>query len=498
MNINNLIVPDIGIQTLNQVFTEYLTDINASFQLNRQQLIDFYMSQQTDKDSYLKDYFKRKNADGTPGYPENLVLTQLNITSKIIDKKAKCYQSQPVRMIDGSVDEEYNKLLLDGGIKSTSKQMDVFTWLLGDVCTIFIADAKTKKLKFLNPPYYIPVFDKMDNINPVGVMYPCGLIDASGKNVEGWVYWDAEKYLLYDSTWKVLEQSENVHGVFNAIFTHRIKPFLGHYTKDAQDLIDTNRDVNIALTAFNNALRISGFPVWVALGVKDGQKEIQISFDRLIMLFADLEKNSQDFKAVNPGFDFVGILTSIKTRCELLATTWNIQFEIVGSISLSGLAIKILTEDHSNDVNNMKELYEEYFEIPLFEKLKIASTKIDWIPKITGEQLTCDWAEEEFYETPTEKLNRLKTEIELNLTTAIEEIKKRNPDLDDETAIAKYMSNAALNKKLSSGQITEEEALDIILGNKIDEIDNTEINNEVNKETNNKNSADARGDSNVG
>jgi hypothetical protein len=478
MNINNLIVPDIGIQTLNKVFTEYLTDVNLNFQQNRQQLLDFYMSQQYDQLSYLKSYFERKNPDGTTGYPHNLILTQLNITSKIIDKKAKCYQSQPVRMIDGSVNEDYNQLLLDGGIKSTSKQMDAFTWLLGDVCTIFIADADTKKLKFLNPPYYIPVFDKMDNINPVGVMYPCGLIDSSGKNVEGWVYWDAEKYVLYDSTWNVIEQSDNVHGVFNAIFTHRVKPFLGHYTKDAQDLIDTNRDVNIALTAFNNALRISGFPVWVALGVKEGQKEIEISFDRLIMLFADLEKNSQDFKAVNPGFDFTGILQSIKTRCELLATTWNIQFEIVGSINLSGLAIKILTEDHSNDVNNMKELYEEYFEVPLFEKLKIASTKIGWMTEITGKQLTCDWAEEQFYETPTEKLNRLKTEIELNLTTAIEEIKKRNPDLDDEAAIEKYISNAALNKKLSTGQITEEEALDIILGKVLNEdISNTNNNN---------------------
>lgn len=484
--IPNIIVPELGLEALRKTMIEMQMANEAAFALNREMLIDFYCSQQTDQPRYLKDFFNREADPAKPGdYPHNLVLTQANITSKLIDKKAKNYITQPIRQIDGQVDDDYTQLLIDGGIKTSSKLVDRFTWLLGDHCVVVIADEDKKTLRFDNPFYYRPVFANGDNFNPVGVMYPVGLmLNADKQEVQAWVYWDELTHVYLEAeSWDIIPQAdnpnnENEHGVFNALFTHRIKPFRSHWTKDAQDLLDTNRDINIALTSINNALRYVGFPILVAAGLlpenaagagdeikaDTNKPAVKIGFDKILYVTSPVDGKTVSVDFLQPNVQWDQLVGIIKSRIELLSMTWNvdIRWEMSGNLA-SGVALKILSIDNTDDLNEIQELYEEFFEVPLFKLVQKMGEKISWLPKVKGKTLTLDWGESGFVESPKEKSDRLASEFNMNLSNPIEEIKKDNPDLDDQSALMVYLKNARINKLLKSSQITSAEALDIIL-----------------------------------
>ena len=165
------------------------------------------------------------------------------------------------------------------------------TWLLGDHCIIIITDADTKRLRFDQPVYYRPIFQAGNNIEPIGVMYPSGLYPNKDNQLVGsWQYWDAKQHLiLEEGSWEVLnKQTENPHGTFNALFTHRVPPSEAHWTEDAQDVIDMNRDINVALTSINNAVRYHGFPILAAIGIDEkSAASVKIRFDKKITVSPD-------------------------------------------------------------------------------------------------------------------------------------------------------------------------------------------------------------------
>ena len=475
ITIPNLTLEDIAGKTLEEALKTYILALDAKQQEDRERLVDFYMSQQLDKDTYLKQYFNTQvDENGEDQFPFNLILSQVNLTAKIIDRKAKAYKRQPVRSVDGKENTDYNELLADAGIKTTDKLIDAFTWLLGDVCLVIIADEAKKALRFDVPYYYRPIFKQGDAINPVGVMYPVGLVTKEdGNQVEGWMYWDAKSsFLLESGTWDIIKQTDNpenknYHGTFNAVFTHKTKPFRGHWTKDANDLVDMNRDVNIAMTSINNAVRYHGFPILAALGVDPEKfKDIVVRFDQGIAVAADpTGKTTVDLKMLIPAVNWDGLWNSVKTRISITTATWgiNVKFELAGTLG-SGIALKILDIENSDDIEDIRELYEEFLEKPLFEKVKIISTKIGWMKKITGEKLSLDWPSEQSVETEDERSKRIETDVKNNLSNPIQELQRVNPDLDDDEAARIYLRNVKMNALLSSGKATESAILDILSG----------------------------------
>ena len=480
---NDILIPALGVQAVQDAFKRAMAQNEELFHGDRQRLVDFYISQQTDEDSYLRDHFNKEPDPNKPAdYPHNLILSQLNITSKIIDKKAKNYIYQPVRKIDGEVVEEYADLLLGGGIKTSSKLMDRFTWLLGDHCVVVIADAKTGRLRFDNPPYYRPIFQEGDAMNPVGVVYPVGQVrNTKGEWVQGWQYWDAESQILFEeSSWEIIKQEDNPHGCFNVLFTHRMKPFNGHWTRDAQDLVDTNRDINIIMTSANNAFRRLGFPNLAVIGideehagdtVKDGstapKPAVKTGFDRILRVSNNgPEGTAVDLKYLDPAVDWSQIMVLIKDKLEMLSATWNVDIRwTVGGDIASGVALKILSVDNRDDLNEMKEIYEEYFEVPLYEKILEMQEKVSFISGIPKGKLTLDWAEEEYIESPTERNQRLEGEIALNLTNAVDLIKEDNPDLDDAAALKQLIRNIKINRLLKKSEAKGGEIMDLLSGN---------------------------------
>lgn len=456
MSYKDISIPPITVQnltaeTLGKTLKEALEQNEDQWKANREMLVDFYRSRQTDNDDYLRKYFNvETDVTKEPDYPHNLILSQVNMTGKIIRKKAKTYKKQPLRRLGEKVAEDYARLLKEGKIGPATKFMDRMTWLLGDHCVVIIADGDTKKLRFDQPVYYRPIFQAGNSIEPIGVMYPSGLYpDKDNRLVSSWQYWDAKKHLiLEEGSWETLKQEPNPHGVFNAMFTHKVPPSDSHWTEDAQDVVDMNRDINIALTSVNNAMRYHGFPIMAAIGVDEKTtKNVKVRFDKIITVTADpAGKESVDLKLLVPSVDWDALMNTIKTRVELMATTWNvdIRWELAGEIA-SGVALRILSLDDLDDRTEMQELYEAYFEEPLHAKLVAMSNEVEWI-KIPEGELTIDWPEEETIESPGEKTTRLKGQVELNMTNPIDEMKKDNPDLDDTDAARMFLRNVKVNK----------------------------------------------------
>lgn len=474
--IPNVSLPDLPTQILAATLKKHLDELEEMYRANRQQLMDFYLAQQTDNEKYLRKYFDI-NTDPSKGaeYPHNLILSQVNLTAKIIDKKARAYRRQPVRLIDGKRSDEYDRLLLEGGIKSTAKLIDRFTWLLGDVCTMIIADESTERLRFDVPPYYRPFFDGDNTVDPVAVMYPIGKV-LGNKNelVSGWLYWDESHEILFEEgTWNVLSDKENVHRTFNAIFTHRIKPFKSHWTKDAQDVVDMNRDVNVALTSLNNAIRYHGFPILAGIGVdpKDA-KNVKIRFDQMIAVAADPAGRTVNLQLLVPSVNWEGMINTIKARIEMVTATWNvnIKWEISGTIG-SGIALKILDVDNSDDIEDVRELYEEFLEEPMLRRVQAIGKAVSWVKEIPGRSIALDWPSEQTVETEDERAKRMETDIKNNLSNPITEMIRQNPDLDQRSAVREYLRNLKINRMLASADATEEGVLAILRGPSEKEID---------------------------
>lgn len=450
INIPPLTVENLTEKTLSKVLKDAIADNEEKWKQNREMLIDFYRSRQTDDDEYLRQHFNlNTDQDKQPDYPHNLILAQVNFTRKIIRKKAKTYRKQPIRRIDGNIDEDYALLLKRGRIGPASKFMDRMTWLLGDHCVVVIADGDTQRLRFDQPVYYRPIFKAGNSIEPIAVMYPSGVYpDSDGHLLPAWQYWDEKKHIIMDEDFSIMKTEPNEHGIFNAFFTHVEPPSNSHWTQDAQDVVDMNRDINIALTSLNNAIRYHGFPILAALGVDAKSAQgIKIRYDKILTVTSDpTGKDAVDLKLLIPSVDWGGLMETIKTRVELVCTSWNvdIRWDMAGSIA-SGIALKILSVDDLDDRTEMQELYEAYFEEPLHEKLVAISQKVDWV-KVKEGELTIDWPEDEYIESPGERTSRLKGQVDLNMTNPIDEMKRENPDLTDKSAAQMFLRNLKVNR----------------------------------------------------
>jgi hypothetical protein len=304
-------------------------------------------------------------------------------------------------------------------------------------------------------------------------MYPIGLYaNSNGKLVYAWNYWDAENHaILENQTWEPLLKEPNPLGTLNAIFTHRMKPSRSHWTRDAQDLIDANRDIDIAMTSMNNAVRYLGFPILAALGMSPKEVgNIKLRFDQVLIVEPGVDPSAKyDLKFLYPSVDWDKLIMAVKSKIGIVAEMWNVvvRFEIAGTIG-SGIMLKILSVDNRTDIGSMMELYEEYFEVPLFEKLKTMSGRVSWLNGISGTKLSLDWPEEPFIQTPAEEAQATQAKIQSNLTNPIDEIMSENPDLDEAAAIKQYVRNVKINSivaKTPPEGLTEESILSILASN---------------------------------
>ena len=226
------------------------------------------------------------------------------------------------------------------------------------------------------------------------------------------------------------------------MLTHRENQTDDFYVEGANDLINANEHINIAMTEMQLGLRFQMFGQPVMTGAEMGNKQRTGSDVTL-----ELPEGST-YQIVAPQGNVEGVIENVKFLVELVAQNnhlW-VQWSEQGGEVPSGISLMIKdlerTEDYQDDLALWKMYEEEFYRV----ERKIASSKgVKSLPSDLG----LDFKEPEYPKTVQDQILWDKHRLELNLINEVELLLEYNSDLTQEQAELIVASNKQRNQKLS-------------------------------------------------
>jgi hypothetical protein len=442
--------------TLNRALREAEDKSEEIFRARRQMCADYFfdrvLAEDNGDDGYLKEFFAYENEKGALEYPSYLGLEHVPITRKIARKKAKVYKVQPIRKVGGNPAEDYQALLDLSSWSAFSKKVDQLTYLLNDICVgVYVSQDKTRLMPRLYTDF-VPLFDGNDPFQPVAVVVPTSWVDAKGAQV--WAYFDAENMWLCTSKGdrtdvEGVQQGPHNYGALPFIFPHYDFPVDHFFGTPRVALIQANQQIDVAKTSLNQVMKMQGYKQVVIVGnTGDTASKVVMGKSRALVLTPSNTPSEVQPSAsvLDMQPDFVGHIEGIKFGMELAAfnENVNIRWRIEGGAQ-SGVAMKIQDMDDLEDRYQTVEVYQDFIERPLYEKVAAyRKANILSAPVEQGEFMA-DFADIDYPETVDETASRETHELTNNLTNAIRLIKQRNPDLTDEQAAKEFLVNRKVN-----------------------------------------------------
>ena len=282
------------------------------------------------------------------------------------------------------------------------KHVERMTRLMGSVATQVIYKEHNGIPYFdYRPIYYFDVYLK-DPFTPSAVMYPLLMQpdDISYAEKLQWAYWDESVYVHYDEDGNVLDEYEHGYGILPFLFTHREEQIDEFFVDGANDIVDCNEQVNIAMTEMQLGLRFQMFGQPYMTGVDSDKRIERAGSDQII----DLPEGAV-FDIVSPSGNIESVIENIKFQVDLVAQNNHlyVQFAQDGGETPSGIALKIKDlerfEDYQDDLELWK-MYEQdfykveraiaaYNNISLPEKLNIDFNEPEY-PKTVQDQILLD------------------------------------------------------------------------------------------------------------
>jgi hypothetical protein len=251
------------------------------------------------------------------------------------------------------------------------------------------------------PVYYFNVHLK-DPFTPTAIMYPLLMQPEDVKFVDNceWAYWDESVYIHYDENGNIIDAYEHGYGVLPFVFTHREEQIDEFFVDGANDIVDCNEQVNIAMTEMQLGLRFQMFGQPYMTGVDSDKRIERAGSDQII----DLPEGAT-FDIVSPAGNIEAVIENIKFQVDLVAQNNHlyVQFAQDGGETPSGIALKIKDlerfEDYQDDLELWKmyehELYyiereiAAYNDVKLPEKLKLDFNEPEY-PKTVQDQILLD------------------------------------------------------------------------------------------------------------
>ena len=363
---------------------------------------------------------------------------ETNITRKFINKMSRIYTIGAIR----NVDDRYTALTT---LKSARmKHIERMTRLCGTIATRVLWSEGAEAPSFdYRPVYFFHVFFGDDPFVPTAISYPMlqPVEDSSKVEKLEYAYWDAEKYVHMDEDGTILNEIPHEYGVLPFVFTHRENQTDSFYVEGANDIVNANEHVNIAMTEMQLGLRFQMFGQPVMTGAEMGNKQRTGSDVTL-----ELPEGST-YEIVAPQGNVEGVIENVKFLVELVAQNnhlW-VQWAEQGGEVPSGISMMIKdlerTEDYQDDLALWKMYEEDFYRV---EK-QIASTFGVQLP----EKLGLDFKEPEYPKTVQDQILWDKHRLELNLINEVDLLKEYNNDLTQEQAELIVASNKQRNQKLS-------------------------------------------------
>ena len=241
-----------------------------------------------------------------------------------------------------------------------------------------------------------------DAYTPAAIMYPLLMQpeDVSYTNKLEYAYWDESIYAQYDSDGNIIDEYEHGYGVLPFVFTHREEQIDEFFVDGANDIVDCNEQVNIAMTEMQLGLRFQMFGQPFMTGVDSDKRIERAGSDQII----DLPEGAT-FGIVSPAGNIEAVIENIKFQVDLVAQNNHlyVQFAQDGGETPSGIALKIKDlerfEDYQDDIELWRmyehELYHVEREIAAYNSIDLPETlKLDFnepeYPKTIQDQIAFD------------------------------------------------------------------------------------------------------------
>ena len=380
-----------GKTTVEDIISESVKDTKLNIQKARRdwvrRMLDYYGGNYTNQ--YIEQYFDSEAFREIPCY-------NANFTRRFVNKMSRIYTVGANR----NVSKEYDLLTIKKDARM--KHVERMTRLMGTVATQVIYKEYNGMPYFdYRPIYYFDVH-LSDPFTPSSIMYPLLMQpeDISyNKNIE-WAYWDESIYAHYDSNGSIIEEYEHGYGVLPFIFTHREEQVDEFFVDGANDIVDCNEQVNIAMTEMQLGLRFQMFGQPYMTGVDTDKRIERAGSDQIL----DLPEGAT-YNIASPAGDLNAVIENIKFQLDLVAQNNHlyVQFAQDGGETPSGIALKIKDlerfEDYQDDIELWRmyehELYSVEREIAAYNNINLPNKlKLDFnepeYPKTVQDQVLLD------------------------------------------------------------------------------------------------------------
>ena len=383
-------------------------------------LLDYYNGSNTKY--YIENRFDLDAFREVPPY-------EANITKKFINKMSRIYTVGA----DRNVNKKYETLSVLKDAKM--KHIERMTRLVGTIATrIMFVDGEMPHFDY-QPIYYFHPFFGSDPFKPIAISYPLMHYteDASNSDACQYIHWNAESYIIFDESGKVLEEAEHGYGTLPFVFTHREHQSDSFYVEGANDICNANEHINITMTELQLGLRFQMFGQPVVSGADLGNNQ-RFGSDVILEL-----PEGANYNILSPAGDIEKVIENVKFQMELVAQNnhLSVQFAQDGGETPSGIALKIKDLESFEDYQDDLALWSQYeHEIYQVER-NIARTLNIGMP----EALKIDFNEPEYPMTVQDQIALDNHRLSLGLVNKAELMVEYNKDLTLEEANAKLKAN---------------------------------------------------------
>ena len=399
-------------------------------------MLDYYGGNGTHR--YIQNYFSAAAFQEIPPY-------NVNFTRRFINKMSRIYTVGANR----NVNTQYDSLTIKKDARM--KHVERMTRLMGTVATqVIYKEEKGMPYFDYRPIYYFDVHLK-DAYTPSAIMYPLLMQadDISFTDKLEYAYWDESVYIQYDSDGNIVDEFNHGYGVLPFIFTHREEQIDEFFVDGANDIVDCNEQVNIAMTEMQLGLRFQMFGQPFMTGVDSDKRIERAGSDQII----DLPEGAT-FGIVSPAGNIESVVENIKFQVDLVAQNNHlyVQFAQDGGETPSGIALKIKDLERFEDYQDDIELWRMYEHDFYHVEKHIAEYNGIKLP----EQLRLDFNEPEYPKTVQDQILLDEHRLRHNMINEVDLLVEYNKDLSYQEAEKIIENNKNMKESPQIEQPTDE------------------------------------------
>ena len=264
-------------------------------------MLDYYGGNATGE--YIEKYFNSTAFQEIPCY-------NANFTRRFVNKMSRIYTVGANR----NVNYQYDQLTVKKDARM--KHVERMTRLMGTIATQVIYKEFNGMAYFdYRPVYYFDVY-LSDAYTPKAIMYPLLMQpeDVSSIHECEWAYWDESVFIHYNEEGNIIDSYEHGYGILPFVFTHREEQIDEFFVDGANDIVDCNEQVNIAMTEMQLGLRFQMFGQPYMTGVDSDKRIERAGSDQII----DLPEGAT-FDIVSPQGNIEAVIENIKFQVDLVA-----------------------------------------------------------------------------------------------------------------------------------------------------------------------------------